>query len=150
LCILARGMETDEFDELLNKLTSNIVEVPATAIKLRIVHMIVLSSMNQSQINVLSNHSAMIMNNCLQVMTQVARQIDVNSDSILEVSSLIVDMASKKDLMVLRERDIALILARITSTIRVSEEPGEGEITDIQLKGYDASFSLVSLFLQRF
>jgi hypothetical protein len=150
LCMLARGMETDEFDELLNKLTSKIVEVPATAIKLRIVHMIVLSSTNQSQIDVLSNHSAMIMNNCLQVMTQVARQIDVNSDSILEVSSLIVDMASKKDLMVLRERDIALILARITSTIRVSEEPGEGETTDIQLKGYDASFSLVSLFLQRF
>jgi len=150
LCILARGMETNEFDEFLKKLTSNIVKVPATAIKLRIVHMIVLSTMNQSQIDVLSNHSAMIMDNCLQVMTQVAKQIDVNPDSILEVSSLIVDMASKKDVMALRERDIALILARITSVIRVSEEPDGGEITDIQLKAYDASFSLVSLFLQRF
>ena len=150
LCILAKGMETDEFDDFLSKLTSNIIDVTATTIKLRIVRMIVLSVTKESQIDVLANHSATIMNNCLQVMTQVARQIDINSDSILEVSSLIVDMASKKDMMVLRERDIALILARITSTISLCEELGETEITETQLKAYDAGFSLVSLFLQRF
>jgi hypothetical protein len=150
LCILARGMETKEFDNFLTKLTSEIVKVPDTAIKLKIMHMIVTSTDDQSHIDVVSNHSAMIMNNCLQVMTQVARQIDVNSDSILTVSSLIVDMASKKNMMVLHEREIALILARITSTIRVSEQHGERGITDIQLKAYDATFSLVSFFLQRF
>ncbi len=150
LCILANGMETDEFDEFLSKLTSNIVDVTATAKKLRILHTIVLSATNKSQIDVLSNHSAIILNNCLQVMAQVARQTDNDSDSILEVSSLIVDMASQKDMMVLRERDIALILARITSTINIEEESGEVEITETQLKAFEACFSLVSLFLQRF
>mmetsp|Transcript_17913 Transcript_17913/g.36924 ORF Transcript_17913/g.36924 Transcript_17913/m.36924 type:complete len:498 (-) Transcript_17913:338-1831(-) len=150
LCILANGMEIDEFDEFLSKLTSNIVDVTTTAKKLRILHTIVLSATNKSQIDVLSNHSAIILNNCLQVMAQVARQTDNDSDSILEVSSLIVDMASQKDMMVLRERDIALILARITSTINIEEESGEADITETQLKALEAFFSLVSLFLQRF
>jgi len=149
LCALARGMEIDEYDEFLSKLTSNVVEVPATAMKLRIMHMIILSATDQSQIDLVAKHSPMIMNNCLQVMTQVARQIDTRSNSILEVSSLVVEMASKKDVMILRERDIALILARITSTIRV-EENSEETIKEIQFKAYEACFSLVSFFLQRF
>jgi hypothetical protein len=150
LCILAKGMQTNEFDKFLGGLTSSIVEVPATVIKLKIVHKIVLSVTEQSQIDVLSMHSAMIMNNCLQVMTQVAKQIDVNPDSIVEVSSLVIDMASKKDMLVVRERDIALVLARITTTIRLNEERGEGKIMDLEMKAYDATFSLVSFFLQRF
>ncbi len=151
LCVLANGMEMDEFDEFLSKLTSNVVDVTATTVKLKILHMIVLSATSEDQISVLSNHSAIIMNNCLQIMAQgVSKQTGNDSDCILKVSSLIVDMASKKDLMVLRERDIALILARITSTINLEEEFGEIQIEEAQLMAFDACFSLVSLFLQRF
>ena len=150
LCILATGMEMNEFDEFLSKLTTDTVEVPATVMRLRIVHNIILSATMQGHIDIISNHSAMIINNCLQVMTQVANQVDGNSDATVEVSSLIIDMASKRDVVVLRERDIARILARITPTINVSNQPNGGTMTEIQLKAYDACFSLVSMFLQRF
>jgi hypothetical protein len=147
LCVLARDMEPNEFDEFLNKLTSTLVKAPS---KLKILHMLVLSVTNESQIEVIAKHSATIMSNCLQVMTQVAREVDVESESILEVSSLIVNMASRKDIMVLRERDIALILACITSTIRVDEDCVQKQTTEVHIKAYDASFLLVSSFLQRF
>ena len=150
LSILAKGMESDELDDFLSKLTSSNVDMIATTRKLKVVHMIVLSAKDETQIDALSNYSSLIMNNCLQVMTQVARQTDVRSDSVLEVSALIADMASKKDMMVLRERDIALILARITSTVSLGNELVDDQRTETQLKGFNATFSLVSLFLQRF
>ena len=147
LCVLARDMEPNEFDKFLDKLTSTLVKAPS---KLKILHMLVLSVTNESQVEVIAKHSATIMSNCLQVMTQVARQVDVESESILEVSSLIVNMASRKDIMILRERDIALILACITSTIRVDEDCAQKQTTEAHIKAYDASFLLISFFLQRF
>jgi len=150
LCVLARGMLPNEFGKFLNKLTSTIVIVPATTIKLKILHMLALSVTNQSQVEEIAKYSSTIMSNCLQVMTQVAREVDVESDSILEVSSLIIDMASRKDIMILRERDIALILACITSTIRVDEDSTQKQMKEAHLKAYNASFLLVSFFLQRF
>ena len=151
LCILAKCMIPDEFEKFLDKLISATVAIPTTTIKLKIIHTLVLSMTDQDKLEIVAKYSAAIMSNCLQVMAQVATQVDVEFDSIVVVSELIVDMASRNSIMILRERDIALIMACISSTI-VNEEEDTNKRTknEDQIKSYDSCFLLVSFFLQRF
>eukprot|EP00536_Pseudo-nitzschia_multiseries_P012516 jgi/Psemu1/68346/estExt_Genemark1.C_4820020 len=157
LCALARSMEITEFDEFLGLM---VADAPATATKLQLLRAVILSvttTGQQSHVDVVAKYSSRILNNCLQVMTTVARKMDNQPDSITEASSLIIEMGSNKDIMGLRERHIALILARITSAITMEEEDGKNgakttnnDIADVQIKAYEAAFSLASFFLQRF
>jgi len=140
-------MEPDEIVDFLDKITSTKLKRPFTAAKIEIEHDLLLTLEDARQIEAVAGYSTVFLNDCLEIMVENSTNAaESNGDSILQACScLIVELASRKDIAKISERDIALILSVVTATLNF-----ESKLATPQVKSFDACFNLLSLFLQRF
>ena len=156
-CALALNIDSDEFASFLDRFLDSDMYSMVLVEKSSMIHTVVISALKDcDKRGTIASRSSSILETCVQNLFHGHnhdRQKAANV--IVETSSFIVEIASRKDVVVLRERDIALLIAGITSSMKTLQNPlraidGTESPTVENSSVYDACFSLVAFILQRF
>lgn len=151
LCALSQEMKREEFADLMNRISTPVQNVDGTSSQLALIRTIAAVTTDPMRVDVIAKLSETILGNCIQTLSLGLRENETSvADAIVEATSLILEMASRKEVMMLRERDIALVLASITSTVRTHATSAPGTPIETRTRIFDACSGLVAFVLQRF
>jgi Urb2/Npa2 family len=147
--IFTRCMDSEElikyFDHLLGQKSDERIET-----QLNVTHALILSLTDPTQVDVFRNYSRQVFNVCLKAMAQSGFTLEVNDRTFHRASSLMTDMASRKEIFAFRERDIAVVLAHTSAVMRMITANDAKSTMGARVNVFEAIFSLLSSILQRF
>jgi hypothetical protein len=143
LCQLVVEMEPEELCECLVKLSSADQSSDNLSSRLRLLRLIILNAKSEDQIKVISESSRAFLSLSFSAMLPNS----TTTDGIHNAVELIQEMASNKEIISIRERDLCLIFAHVVGALQANEEgPGGTGSNEI----FNSCFSIVSFMLQRF
>lgn len=141
LCQLTIEMESDELRECLVKLTSAEHASQSLCSRLRLLRLIILNAKSEDQIQVISKSSRRFLSLSLGAMISNGKYTNGIHDGV----ELIQEMASSRQIISIRERDLCLILAHVVGAMQTEE----GQLS-VSNEIFNSCFSVVSFVLQRF
>jgi hypothetical protein len=150
-CALIKEMDATELNKCLEKLASADASNRETVFQLRLCRLIVLNLTSPDQVEAIAKFSGLFLSNCLKFLARGQLSEDSSDDDGIACAvTLITDMASSRNTISLRGRDIALILSHVNSAMGKGNPGCDPDFVAIASQVYNSCFSLVSFFLQRF
>jgi hypothetical protein len=152
ICALVMEMDSDSFSRFLVKVFSTDFGTTGPAAKLEVLQLILLAVKETRHAAVIALHADVFLNDCLHVIAQASIEPKPDGNIFLIASSVIIEIGSKRDIITLRERNIARILGIVTGTMKVLDRciDGDPQLIESQIMAFDSCFNLTSFFLQRF
>jgi hypothetical protein len=149
-CSLIKGMNNLELRGVLNKIVSRKIKHGKSTPELRLFRLIVRNLNSEDQVELISSAARYFFIQSLQFLTSAGIDITSWKTGVSASTSLIIDMAGNKNVISLRDRDIALVLAHTNSVLRTGGAVDSSDFLPVPAEVYGSCFSLLSLFLQRF
>ncbi|KAL3938122.1 MAG: hypothetical protein SGBAC_006905 [Bacillariaceae sp.] len=147
---LVVDVDSGSLEAVLKDLASFDVERQYAAFRLRLIHLLVVKLAPTSSLPAVTKYSVQFFHLALQSMVKKKKTPSDCFDSTVYCAvSLIIDMASNRDVISLRESDIALILCHISSAINILDGRS-GENYDVTTNVYSSCCSMLTFLLQRF
>ena len=154
-CALVKKMDSSDLSDFMEKISSPF-QHNELATQLKLFQLIIVNLTSTDQVEVISKFSRRFLSKAVQFLAKGKACEKSSSDrvGIDCATDLIIEMASSKDVISIRERDIAMILVNVNSAMnrgRSFSPPSGGMlIVPIESQVYNSCFSLVSFLLQRF
>lgn len=149
-CSLIKGMNNLELRGVLNKISSRNTKHGKSTPELRLFRLIVRNLNSEDQVELISSAARYFFTQSLQFLTSAGTDITSWKTGVSASTSLIIDMAGNKNVISLRDRDIALVLAHTNSVLGTGGIVDTSDFLPVPAEVYGSCFSLLSLFLQRF
>jgi hypothetical protein len=149
-CSLIKGMNNLELRGVLNKIVSRNTKHGKSTPELRLFRLIVRNLNSEDQVELISSAARYFFTQSLQFLTSPGTNLTSWKTGVSASTSLIIDMAGNKNVISLRDRDIALVLAHTNSVLGTGRAVDTLDFLPVPAEVYGACFSLLSLFLQRF
>jgi hypothetical protein len=150
-CTLVEGVDIETFERILHTLATFNAAGPEAPARFRLFRMLVLNLASSGKMSTISKTSRKFFSLSLQSLVQKKYlQNSFTNQSIQCAVALIIDMASNRDIISIRERDIALILAHVNSAMKEIDCSHKARFYPIDGKVFKSCFSMLSFLLQRF
>jgi hypothetical protein len=150
-CKLVEGLDAVSLEKVLCSLASFNAGGPEAPFRLRLFRLLVLNLASSDKLPVIAGFSRQFFFLSLQCFMQKKKLPEGPSDqSIQHAVALIIDMASNKDIISLRERDMALILTHVNSALNEIDGGDGSNFCPAPSIVYHSCFTMVSFLLQRF
>jgi hypothetical protein len=146
-CTLIKEMDLPDLSEFIEKLASSNHEA---AVQLRLFRLIILNLTSPYQVQAISKFSRRFLSKSVQFLARGEVSEALSGDGIACATGLIIEMASSKDIITIRERDIAMILVHVNSGMNRGKSFSDSGFLPIESEVYNSCFSLLSFLLQRF
>ncbi|CAJ1969340.1 unnamed protein product [Cylindrotheca closterium] len=147
---LVTDLDSGSLEALLNDLSSFAARGRIAAFRLRLIHLVVVKLAPTSSLPVVAEYSRRYFMFAIQCMVKHnSTPSDCFDRTVYCAVSLIIDMASNRDVISLRESDIALILCHISSAINILDEPSK-EFHAVTTSVYSSCCLMLTFLLQRF
>jgi hypothetical protein len=152
LCTFAALLEPRELSDFLGDLCKTKIDHQASVVaaNVTIYHSLLLMLDEPDKIEVISSHSTSFLSLSLELLAWSVAVSPECGDFTMIASSLIVDVASRKNVATIRERDVALFLSAVTAPLQKCSSLDEKDLPRYGIKAFEACYFLVSFFLQRF
>lgn len=152
LCAFATLLKPEQLSEFLNRLRIEPTDgrLPRDVANINLFHSLLLSLLEPEKLEIMSRHSDYMLACCLQLLASSSMVDERDWQSLASATSLILEIASRKEIATIRERDVALIVSSITSTLQSYGTDGDGCVAEIGVKSFESCFKILSFFLQRF
>eukprot|EP00980_Cylindrotheca_fusiformis_P006529 scaffold1384_cov116-Cylindrotheca_fusiformis.AAC.7 len=148
-CRLAQGLDTGSFEDVLRSLLSIDAWGEEVPYRLRLFRLLVLNS--SDKVPEIAKFSRRFFFLSVQSFVQEKSFPEVRSSQFLRSGvDLIIDMASNKDIISLRERDMALILSHVNSALNVNGRCDCPDFVPVPIAAFHLCFDMLSFLLQRF
>lgn len=146
---LVEDMDSASLDEKLRSLASFDTGGPEAAYRLRLFRILVLNLGNN--LSAIAAFSRRFFFLSLQCFVQKKNLPGLSSNhSIQDGVDLIIDMASNKNIISLRERDMALLLTHVNSSLNEVDRSHKSNFSPAPSRIFHSCFAMVSFLLQRF
>lgn len=144
---LASKMISKDFEKALEMVTysSAVIATRNTSLQLRLMRLMVLNATEPSHVQALSNFARKFLSIALNSIETPSQPDDVEY-----ASDLIIELASRREVLQIRERDISLILASVISALKLISRDIKVHFESVCHETFNACFSIVAFFLQRF
>jgi hypothetical protein len=149
-CSLIKGMNNLELRGVLNNIVSRNTKHGKSTSELKLFRLIVRNLNSEDQVELISSAARYFFTQSLQFLTSAGTNITSWKAGVSASTSLIIDMAGNKNVISLRDRDIALVLAHTNSVLETGGAVDTSDFLPVPAEVYGSCFSLLSLFLQRF
>jgi hypothetical protein len=152
LCGIVRGMGTDEVRRLLERILNKARATDSCRLPALRVFQLLLENVQDEQVRIeVSRVSRTFFVMSLDLLypqdgpdvSSWAREIDLGM-------SLLVALTQQKDIIAIRERDLALMLAQVESALGEGGSFRNPDVSPVDGRVYSSSYMLVSSLLQRF
>ncbi|KAG7364194.1 Urb2/Npa2 family protein [Nitzschia inconspicua] len=154
LCAFVSLMEPDQLSELVTNLCKgpNSCQLSVDAARIELFHSLLLSSEDPDRLKVLSSHTEFFLGACLQLLSSEATNHDRDAKIISLATSLIIEIASRREIATIREKDVATIISSMASTVERFLTVTTKDKDEIMrgVNAFEACYSLLSFFMQRF
>lgn len=147
LCTLLKDMNLGDLTGFLEKIASPDYQ---SASQLRIFHLLILNLTSPNQLDIISKFSRRFLAKSLHLLVEEQESFKSLGSGIACATNLIVEMASNRAVISIRERDIALILASINTSMNKKNTQSTLGFRPVASQVYDSCFTIVSFLLQRF